>query len=466
MAHGSDPVDFLIPFEHQNDLVFGIDARGTIVYVNRVTVETIGRPHDELVGSNMADLVHPDDLARASEFVAAAQDDVAAAQDEVVRADLRPAIYRVSHAEGTWLPLEVTGSRPVPAGPLAGWMVMVARYPGDYLLHRRVTALLTSGTPLAEVLEVLPEFGHWRHPTEPYAVVYTGPDGEPAVVGSDRAADLCRRFGDSDTPWALAMTTRQAVVCDEQQLPSALRGAAADRGLSECMAVPVHAPDWSWSAVIVTWSTVGGLELFLHRYPIEQMSGALTLVMQWHQHVVDLERAARFDSMTGLANRSTFLRLLERTDRRHDHCDVAVLYIDLDEFKSINDRYGHAAGDAVLSESARRMTDVIRDGDVAARLGGDEFAVLCVDIGSTGQAVAVAERLLERMASPIEVEDHVAVVGVSIGIAVGSVGAGSAELLLERADEAMYIAKRAGRNQWKISGEQDGSALEALDTGT
>ena len=85
MAHGSDPVDFLIPFEHQNDLVFGIDARGTIVYVNRVTVETIGRPHDELVGSNMADLVHPDDLARASELVAAAQ-------DEVVRADLRPAI--------------------------------------------------------------------------------------------------------------------------------------------------------------------------------------------------------------------------------------------------------------------------------------------------------------------------------------------------------------------------------------
>jgi diguanylate cyclase (GGDEF)-like protein len=330
-------------------------------------------------------------------------------------------------------------------------MLMVARYPGDYRLHRQVTELLTSGAPITEVLEVLPNFGHWRHPTEPYAILYTGLDREPAVVGSDRAAELCLRFGDADTPWAQATTSRQAVVCNEHQLPSELREAAADRGLSECMAVPVHAPDRAWSAVIVTWSTAGGPELFVHRYPIEQMSSALTLVMQWHQHVADLERAARFDSMTGLANRSTFLRLLDRTDRRDD-VDVAVLYVDLDEFKSVNDRHGHAAGDAVLSEAARRMTDVIRAGDVAARLGGDEFALLCVDIGSVDQAVAVAERLLERMASPIEVDDDVAVVSASIGIAVGPVGGGSAELLLDRADEAMYIAKRAGRNQWRLAG--------------
>jgi diguanylate cyclase (GGDEF)-like protein len=133
--------------------------------------------------------------------------------------------------------------------------------------------------------------------------------------------------------------------------------------------------------------------------------------------------------------------LLERTDRRRDDGDVAVLYVDLDEFKSVNDRHGHAAGDAVLSESARRMTDVIRDGDVVARLGGDEFGVLLAELAEEEDAVRVAKRLLNALERSIWLRQQPVHVGASIGIAIFPRDGQTYEEVMKHADIAMYRAK-------------------------
>jgi diguanylate cyclase (GGDEF)-like protein len=150
---------------------------------------------------------------------------------------------------------------------------------------------------------------------------------------------------------------------------------------------------------------------------------------------------AEHDGLTGLVNRRALGDRLAGRFRPRD--DFALLYLDLDGFKAVNDEYGHAAGDAVLVEVARRIRAEVRDDDLAARLGGDEFAVLCRDLDPAG-AREMADRLGEAVARPI-VRDGVALrVGVSIGVGTGA-GCANGEELLSRADGAMFEIKRGRR---------------------
>jgi diguanylate cyclase (GGDEF)-like protein len=129
---------------------------------------------------------------------------------------------------------------------------------------------------------------------------------------------------------------------------------------------------------------------------------------------------------------------------------VAVLFIDLDGFKPINDVHGHAAGDALLTAVAQRLADSARRGDVICRFGGDEFLVMCDGLTDERQAVGIAERLAGRIAEPFEVEGHTVTVGSSIGVAMQDDGATDATALIHDADLAMYGAKRAGRGRIEV----------------
>jgi diguanylate cyclase (GGDEF)-like protein/PAS domain S-box-containing protein len=152
-----------------------------------------------------------------------------------------------------------------------------------------------------------------------------------------------------------------------------------------------------------------------------------------------LRRQAMYDALTGLANRAFFNDRLEHalTIRRPAGEQTALLFVDLDNFKSINDRYGHVVGDAVLGELGQRLEGVTRTGDTVARLGGDEFAVLLERVTDPAEAVRVAERVLAGIRTPIEIQGHRLVPGASIGIALGD----NAHDLLKQADAAMYRAK-------------------------
>ena len=164
----------------------------------------------------------------------------------------------------------------------------------------------------------------------------------------------------------------------------------------------------------------------------------------------ELRQLAYRDPLTALANRS---RLQDRVDhaleriRGRSPKHVAVLFIDLDHFKHLNDRFGHANGDRALQVIADRIRTIIRPGDTAGRLGGDEFAILLEDVDGAEVVEVVCQRLLEGLAQPIELGDALPIVGVSIGYAMSGPDNATSEDLLRNADIAMYAAKAAGRGQ-------------------
>jgi diguanylate cyclase (GGDEF)-like protein/PAS domain S-box-containing protein len=157
---------------------------------------------------------------------------------------------------------------------------------------------------------------------------------------------------------------------------------------------------------------------------------------------------ALHDPLTRLPNRAMFLDLMKRSfsrTRRRESYAFAVLFLDLDHFKSVNDGLGHAAGDDLLVQTARRLQTCLREGDTLARLGGDEFTILVDDVKSVVDAEAVAERIRQATSLPFHLGPHEVFSTVSVGIAVSSPAYGRHEDLLLDADTAMYRAKAQGR---------------------
>ena len=163
------------------------------------------------------------------------------------------------------------------------------------------------------------------------------------------------------------------------------------------------------------------------------------------------------DPLTGLTNRRRFVEAAEAAlARRAGSGTVAALFLDLDDFKKVNDSLGHAAGDALLIAVAERIRGDLRATDVAARLGGDEFGVLLTEIPDEAFAVAVSERLLARLIEPIEVAGVTIEVGASVGIAVDSPAMRTVDDLLSDADVAMYQAKALGKGRFQVYGTING----------
>jgi diguanylate cyclase (GGDEF)-like protein len=169
-----------------------------------------------------------------------------------------------------------------------------------------------------------------------------------------------------------------------------------------------------------------------------------------------LARLALRDALTELPNRVLFADRLEqalsRAERRGDaRNQVVLMFLDLDGFKQVNDGLGHAAGDEVLVEVARRLREQLRGVDTVARLGGDEFVVLCEGVADERAALALAERLGRAIAEPYEVAGTTASVSAAIGVALARLGIEGSEELLRRADAAMYEAKRDGAGRTALA---------------
>jgi diguanylate cyclase (GGDEF)-like protein/PAS domain S-box-containing protein len=182
-----------------------------------------------------------------------------------------------------------------------------------------------------------------------------------------------------------------------------------------------------------------------------------------------LSHQAFHDSLTGLANRVLFrdrvTHALERQER--DQRPVSVLFMDLDDFKTVNDSLGHAAGDGLLGEVGERIREILRAPDTAARLGGDEFAVLLEDSGDGIGAADVADRLIQSLDAPFHLENKEVFVRASIGIAVAEPGdheIDDVEALMRNADVAMYMAKERGKNRYQMfEPEMHETALRRLE---
>ncbi len=189
--------------------------------------------------------------------------------------------------------------------------------------------------------------------------------------------------------------------------------------------------------------------------PLRDDSGAITHyvavqhdITQRKQETAREHFLAYHDPLTGLSNRALFLDMLEQSiaNANRTHLPLALLYVDIDGFKRINDALGHKAGDQLLIAVANRLRAAVRKTDIVARLGGDEMAILQTDLADTHITAKLAQKLLRVISQPFVLEGHKIDAAVSIGIALYPDDAGNIEDLLNNADQAMYLAKSSGRN--------------------
>jgi diguanylate cyclase (GGDEF)-like protein len=177
---------------------------------------------------------------------------------------------------------------------------------------------------------------------------------------------------------------------------------------------------------------------------IQSMNNQVALAMRSSQAHRDLETQARTDTLTGLANRAAFTRALDAAAGAATGA-AWVLFLDLDDFKVVNDLLGHAAGDQLLQHVATRMLGAVRDEDLCARLGGDEFGVL-LHAADRDEAELIGRRLVELLSAPVRLDGRLTQVGASVGLAALDPGMSGAAVV-QRADLAMYAAKAAGKNR-------------------
>jgi diguanylate cyclase (GGDEF)-like protein len=229
------------------------------------------------------------------------------------------------------------------------------------------------------------------------------------------------------------------------------RGVAAAYGLRSCWSVPITSPEGEVLGSFALYSSTV-------RHPDAREMCRIEMAVRIAGISIERQRAeqrirhmAHHDELTGLPNRALLNdRMAQALARsRRGGRPVAVLFLDLDGFKFINDSLGHAIGDRLLVEVAARLEASVRQGDTVARLGGDEFVVMLVDMEQADDAALVAQNILHALAQPVLVEGETLHVTTSIGVAVHPADGGDAETLLKHADAAMYRAKEQGRNAYQ-----------------
>jgi predicted signal transduction protein with EAL and GGDEF domain len=247
----------------------------------------------------------------------------------------------------------------------------------------------------------------------------------------------------------------------------------ANQGIAEAMVGPLLTDRGTIGLLVVAnrlgdVATFSDTDLRLFSTLVQQVAVSLEkdqlgqALVELREMGEELEQQAKYDSLTGLANRSHFLRRLNDLYLTAGDDHGAVLYIDLDEFKPVNDRYGHSAGDELLKQVATRITAATRRSDVVARLGGDEFAVLLTsgvgkgggdggdpgdhDGGVDPEVDAVAQRIVRSLGSSFHIDGNEIRIGASVGLAYRQ-GASTGDVLLHQADLALYEAKRLGKGK-------------------
>lgn len=399
------------------------DTEGTVVYANDAGLAIAGWAPDALVGRSILDLVHPQDLERAARTIAIGNE---------FGPPKGTTSFRVHHADGSWVDLDVTSARVTD-----GTATFFAAYgrPTDYQ-HAvdEILLGLLEGSTVAHALRPVCDVFSWQFTGTRVAISWTEAGGGHGHVATELPVELTGADAPADSPWG---QSRAQVARVEHRgldhLDPDRRRLAEELGLWAYWIEPVTDPAGGEPALVTVWAGAGGPPPENHELGVELAANFVELVLRWTYQLRRLEQAARFDDLTGLANRTQFFEHLES-----ETGGGALLYCDLDQFKPVNDAFGHAAGDELLRAVADRLRACVRAGDVVARLGGDEFAVLCRG-ASRAQADDLAARIRSSLEAPFSVAGTTVTIGISIGVAQADGRLGLE--VLEAADRALYRAK-------------------------
>jgi diguanylate cyclase (GGDEF)-like protein len=230
------------------------------------------------------------------------------------------------------------------------------------------------------------------------------------------------------------------------ELPS--RPVADEQGL----AVPVMSGARPLGLVTLAWEAAASLDDDLRGFA-EALGGQLGEFLVRKRADELLLHQAVHDPLTDLPNRVLFFDRLDHAIRRQqrEHAPLAVLFLDFDGFKAVNDRFGHAGGDEVLRRAADRVAGSLRAEDTVARFGGDELVILSEHVAGPARGALIAERIIESLRAPIDLNGEQLVVSASIGISIAPVEGATRDELLRSADAAMYRAKALGTGRYVIA---------------
>jgi diguanylate cyclase (GGDEF)-like protein/PAS domain S-box-containing protein len=411
--------------ENSSDGIALANTDGILTYAGPSTSKILGYDPEELVGLNGYELIHPDDLGR----VVAAVEQMAGPGGTATPGDCR-----IRHKDGSWKWIElvltnlleepsvqaiVTNYRDVTERKLAGEALVrseenhkaLALAIPDLMLRVRRDGTVTDHKADDEGAVSLPE-------------VRSGESTLREVLAEH--ADQFIRFVE------MALTTRETQVFEYQQ--------TVDGAVREFEARIVASSEDEAVAIV---------------RDITERKKAEMMIRQMAYH----------DSLTGLPNRALFEDRLTMAlaQARRAHEMLAVMFLDLDRFKLVNDTLGHSAGDSLLRIVGEELTDLLREGDTVARVGGDEFTLLLPGITTTADAVEVANRILARLKEPKRIGDREFRVTTSIGITVYPIDGDDAGSLLRNADTAMYRAKDRGRDNYQLfTSQMNETVLERL----
>ncbi len=436
--------------QNSSDVIVLVDRDGSVRYSSPAVTEVLGLPEDAEGLRDVFDQVHPDDQPIARQALQAAVSTPG-------RSD--PVELRV-WVGGTWRNLEVLGTNLVDDPDVEGIVLngrdVSDRRRAEDLVRDQANALegVARGRPLMTTVERAAALIEDRLP------------GSGVTVSILDADDVMRHPFPTSLPGtlvaALDMSPPEAEIGQAVRSgqPTLFPDIANDRrwkalhpavqaaGFRACWCYPMTAPG--------TGAHLGVVAVFVPeaRGPepaeveiVERARDLAAIAVERRRFEERLEHLAVADELTGLPNRTL---LLDRVSQallrgRRRTADVAVLLVDLDQFKLINDSLGHAAGDLLLGHVAERFTGAVRAGDTVGRLGGDEFLVVCEEVGGEVGAVAVAEALAAALLDPFELGGEEVVVTASVGITLADSARADPEALIRDADAAMYRAKEQGR---------------------
>ncbi|WP_420473478.1 diguanylate cyclase domain-containing protein [Noviherbaspirillum sp. ST9] len=408
------------------DAVFLVDTGGRIVYVSAACEGIFGYTPDEMIGMEMINLVVPEDRARTIEEsgqVSAGRPRIGF-ENRYIRKDGSQVhlMWSARWSEADQLRIgvarNITERKRAEDMQTATYAISEAAHgANDFVdMFREIHRIITRLVPTAGFAVALRD-GSAAEFSQPYE---TDVSGDPNVR---------RLFID-------VIRTRRTVVHETER--------QADGRMESWIGLPLVLPAGVSGALILK-SHPGTRYADKDRELLQFVSTQVAIAVERRRLNDELRRAARYDELTGLPNRRLFQdrmkSALART-RRHGG-RIALLYVDIDDFKQINDSLGHTAGDQLLGEVAHRLQQCVREEDTVARLGGDEFVVLLEEISTPDDAQLVSTKITATINQPVHLDGSLLCVHPSIGIAVYPDDGETAEQLLKHADMRMYEMKKA-----------------------
>ena len=449
--------------QHSTDVVGVIDARGIVTYVSPSIADVFGYDASSIVGTPIADLVHPGDLDRSIQIIAS----LAGRPYESESMD-----FRGRHANGSWRWTEATVTNqmhePSVRGIVGNFRDVTERRRSELLIARETAVLeqiLGGGSvpdTLHRLLEAVEEYLGDASATIRLIDADTGtlqrvaaPSLEPAFLDaidnrmSSLVGDVEVAYNARIDPIVLSDLTIENRFPQIQQL----RDVALTHGFQAFWSVPIRTPDDErLLGMLAVYVRNAREPTDTERLMLDRVRNVVGVALDRAAHTRQLGHLALHDTLTELPNRALAVERLEiALDRAREQSSmVAVLFLDLDRFKVVNDGLGHETGDELLVAVGRRLAASVRRNDTVARFGGDEFVIICEDLTDVSQVKELADRSIRALSEPFALERAEVVVSASIGIAVTHGSSDRAASLLRDADAAMYRAKSRGGARYEL----------------